>query len=247
MRIATALDQMRNLPERDFHHAFKDKSVMILAPHPDDESLGCGGLIAEACRRGNPPVVVILTDGSKSHPNSQSYSADRLRDLREEEAAEAVGTLGLPRRRLMFLRYTDSAAPGKGMEMLAAAGRIAALLDAFGCTVLAAPWRHDPHCDHAAAAAIARTACDLTGAELLAYPIWGWTLPPGKLIEEATIRGFRLNIGAHLAVKRAAVEAHRSQYAGIITDDPDGFQMETAFIKRFLQPTETYIEVAGRP
>ena len=243
MQVDTALSQMRSLPRRGFADAFGAGHILILAPHPDDESLGCGGLIAEACRRGTPPIVVILTDGSRSHPNSPSHPADRLRALREKEAQLAVSALGLPVERLVFLRYTDGAAPAEGTAMHDAAGKIAALYREYSCTRLAAPWRHDPHCDHAAAATIAEQVCRLTGAELLAYPIWGWTLSLDMQIDEEAITGFRLDISRHLAAKRAAIEAHRSQYAGIITDDPEGFQMPHHFIETFLGPTETYLEV----
>src|SRR5437762_25173 len=74
--------------------------LLVLAPHPDDESLGCGGLIAEACGRGQDVHVVILTDGTGSHPNSRAWPRHRLKALREAEAREAVAALGLPPERL---------------------------------------------------------------------------------------------------------------------------------------------------
>jgi LmbE family N-acetylglucosaminyl deacetylase len=244
MLVHTALSHMRGLPRRDFSDVFATRRILILAPHPDDESLGCGGLIAEACRRGTPPIVAILTDGRRSHPNSHSYPADRLRALREKEARHAAAALGLAPERLVFLRYSDGAAPASGAAMREAAGKVADLCMQNGCDLVTAPWRHDPHCDHVAAATIAAEACRRAGARLLAYPIWGWTLPPDMQIDEEPISGFRLEIGSHVAAKRTAIEAHRSQYAGIIDDDPDGFQMPSHFIERFLQPTETYLEVA---
>ena len=243
MLVRTVLSHMRDLPTRKFSDVFATSRILILAPHPDDESLGCGGLIAEACRRGTSPIVAILTDGSKSHPNSHAYPTDRLRALREGEARHAVAALGLAPERLVFLRYSDGAAPADGPAMRDAAEKVAALCRENGANLVAAPWRHDPHCDHLAAAMIAADACRLTGARLLAYPIWGWTLPPEMQIDEQSISGFRLEMGDHVAAKRAAIQAHRSQYAGIIDDDPDGFQMPALFIERFLQPTETYLEV----
>ena len=64
--------------------AITDGAALILAPHPDDESLGCGGLIAESCARGQPPLLVVLTDGAGSHPHSCEYPPSRLRDVREQ-------------------------------------------------------------------------------------------------------------------------------------------------------------------
>ena len=164
MQARTAIAHMRALPLQSFSEAFGDRPILILAPHPDDESLGCGGLIAEACRVGWPPVVAILTDGSRSHPNSRAYPAERLRALREQETQEAMAELGLPPERLAFLGYADTRAPHRGEALVNAAKRVCALVDAWGCSIIATSWRHDPHCDHAAAAAIGAAASKVTGA-----------------------------------------------------------------------------------
>jgi LmbE family N-acetylglucosaminyl deacetylase len=242
MRAGTALSDMRQLPVKSFADAFGTAPILILAPHPDDESLGCGGLIAEACCQGQPPIVVILTDGTKSHPNSRSHPPARLRALREHETREAVANLGLPPERLVFMQYIDTQAPHEGEALYKAAERVAALCSENGCSILATSWRHDPHCDHEAASIIAAHACGLSHARFLAYPIWGWTLNPDLQIDEPPVNGFQLDVGIHLAAKRAAIRAHRSQYAGIITDDPQGFQMPEHFMELFLTPTEIYLE-----
>jgi LmbE family N-acetylglucosaminyl deacetylase len=243
MQVRTALAQMRALPITTFRDAFGTDRILIIAPHPDDESLGCGGLIAQACRHANPPVVAILTDGSKSHPNSLRYPPARLRDLREDEAMTAIAQLGLPADHLAFLRHPDGAAPTTGEAFTQAVAQMAELIAHWGCRTVLVSWRHDPHCDHEAASMIAEAACRQTGARLFAYPVWGWTLPPDSVIDTAPITGFRLEVSNHLAAKRAAIAAHRSQYAGLITDDPEGFQMPPDFIARFLGPTETYIDM----
>ena len=95
-------------------------------------------------------------------------------------------------------------------------------LRTFGCSAIAAPWRHDPHCDHEAAARVAREAAAITGVRQVAYPIWGWMLDADAPIEEATEHGWRLEATAHLPAKRRAIAAHASQYGRLITDDPSG-------------------------
>jgi len=242
MRAAEALERLRSLPLVPFENAFPTTPIAILAPHPDDESLGCGGLIAEACQRGTPPHILILTDGTGSHPRSRQYPADRLRGLREAETRAALAELGLPHTRLTFLRYRDTAAPASGPALAEAASHLAAILRAKSCDTLVTPWRHDPHGDHKAAAALATATSRHLKLRLLAYPIWGLTLAPDTLLPDQILSGFQLDITPHIRRKRAAILAHASQYAGVITDDPDGFQMQPDFIDLFLQNTEIFIE-----
>ena len=80
----------------------EDRPFIVVAPHPDDESLACGGLIADACRQGLRGKVVIVSDGAGSHPNSKAYPPDRLRSLREEEAKQAGAELGLKPEEICF-------------------------------------------------------------------------------------------------------------------------------------------------
>jgi hypothetical protein len=54
------------------------ESVVVVAPHPDDESIACGGLIALLARRSVVVNVIIVTDGCGSHPNSSAYPPERL-------------------------------------------------------------------------------------------------------------------------------------------------------------------------
>jgi LmbE family N-acetylglucosaminyl deacetylase len=245
MRAAQALARLRSFPLRPLDIAFPASrgAVSILAPHPDDESLGCGGLIASLCDRANPPVVVILTDGTGSHPNSKLYPPARLKTLREAETLAATARLGLPTDRLKFFGYRDTEAPGEGQALQQAASRLARLLRHAGCTTLLAPWRHDPHGDHEAAAMIAVAASRLVPLRLLAYPVWALTLAPDTTLPDDPLHGFRIEISGHLTAKRAAIHAHASQYAGLIQDDPDGFQMQPGFIDLFLQPTEIFVEL----
>ncbi len=238
---AQALEQVRSFPILPLTEAFPYRPVAILAPHPDDESLGCGGSIAEFCDRGCPPLVIVLTDGTGSHPNSRLFPAPRLRTLREQETLAATACLGLPPERLVFLRYRDTVAPRDGIGLQDAAAQIATMLVAAGCRTLLAPWRHDPHCDHEAAAAIAEAAGRMAGLRVIAYPIWGLTLPPETVLAGNDLTGFQIRVTRQIERKRAAIHAHASQCQGSIPDDPEGFQLQPAFIDLFLQDQEIFI------
>lgn len=243
MRAADALGAMRALPlAHDLDDILDGRTPLILAPHPDDESLGCGGLIAECCtRRGRHPFVAVLTDGTGSHPYSQEFPADRLRAVREEETRAATAALGLSPDRIAFMRERDTAAPTSGPAFDAAVSRLCRLCAEAGAGVLLAPWRHDPHCDHAAAHLIARAAAPRIGAIHLSYPVWGWTLADGQEVEGGPPRGWRLDIARRLPAKRRAIRAYRSQHGGLVTDDPSGFSLPTGFLTLFDQPYETFL------
>jgi LmbE family N-acetylglucosaminyl deacetylase len=91
MTAGELLDAGHRFPFRRLRERLEEQPFIIIAPHPDDDSLACGGLIAEACREGLRGKVVIVSDGAGSHPNSKAYPPDRLRALREEEARRAGG------------------------------------------------------------------------------------------------------------------------------------------------------------
>ena len=224
------LGQLASLPFSRFDGVLPGR-FLVVAPHPDDESLGVGGLIAEACRLGRPPVVAVLTDGGASHPGSHDYPPHRLAALRGKEVREAVALLGLPAENLVMLGAPDTAAPHEGEAAAALARRIALL--ATGCGTILTSWRHDPHCDHVAAWRIAGEAAALCGAKLLEYPVWGWSLPVHEHLPDEPWSGWRLDVATHLPAKRRAIAAHRSQHGGLITDDPDGFSLPADFLSLF--------------
>ena len=68
-------------------------TTLIVAPHADDESLGCGGVISLLRKYGQTVYILLLSDGTLSHPDSREYPAEKLRDLREKELIDASAIL----------------------------------------------------------------------------------------------------------------------------------------------------------
>ncbi len=215
--------------------------IMILSPHPDDESLGCGGLIAACCAAGTPPIVVMLTDGAASHPESFDYPPDSLTALRQQEALAAVQILGLPPENLVFLGYPDAALPVNGLDFAEAVGRMAAIAAAQACQIIIGPWAQDPHADHMAGASMAQTLAAQLGLPLWSYPVWGWLIPPETALPMGETTGFRLDISEFLPTKQAAIAAHRSQYGGLITDAPHGFSLPPNLLAIAARSYEVFI------
>jgi LmbE family N-acetylglucosaminyl deacetylase len=235
------LQRMRTLPVAGIETLTGNGPLLVMAPHPDDESLGCGGVIAEARARGDAVHVVVVTDGTASHPNSKTFSAARLLAVREEETRAAVAELGVPASCLTFLRLPDGRAPHRGPEFKKAAATLAEFARFHGIATICATWRHDPHPDHLATFRLAREVATALGIRLLSYPVWGWTLSARTWLPRGKIDGFRVDVAARLAAKRRAVACHRSQIPGLIADDPGGFTMSDEFRSIFDQPFETFL------
>ncbi|MBB2202044.1 PIG-L deacetylase family protein [Gluconacetobacter tumulisoli] len=241
MRAGRIQDAFRALPFRPLDQIVP-RTALILAPHADDESLGCGGLIASCCAAGRPPLVVIVTDGAASHPHSRAWPAARLRARRQAEARNAASILGLAPGRIVFLDLPDAAAPHEGPEFDRAVATLAELAARHACGTVLAPWRHDPHCDHEAVWKMGVALRDMHDLPLLAYPVWGWLIAPETELEQGPPRGMRLDITRYRSVKAEAIRAHESQYGDLIRDDPTGFRLPENLLSVFDVSFEVFLD-----
>ena len=229
------------LPFADLSALVGAGGALVVAPHPDDESLGCGGLLALCASAGLSAHVVIVSDGAGSHPGSRRYPPDALRDLRERETLAACERLGLRSDDVSYLRLPDTDVPVSGEAAEQAMATIAGLARSIAAGAICVTWHADPHCDHEASFALARAAAHRTGIRLLQYPVWGHTRTDGMTFA-APPRGYRLDITTVLDRKIAAIAEHRSQTTRMIDDDPDGFMLAPEMIARFQRPFEIFLE-----
>lgn len=245
---ACFLDRPENLPLRPASAALAFGRTCVIAPHPDDESLGCGGAVALLRRARIPVFVLFLSDGTGSHPSSRAYPPERLRDLREQEARSALTCLGVPDEMCAFLRFRDTAVPGEGTARFGeAVARCQDSLATFMPDTVLVPWRRDYHCDHRAAWEIVRVAVanGPMRPRLVEYPIWVYDhLHEAHAPRPGEIAAWRLDISAAAAAKHAAVYCHRSQLTDLIADDPAGFRLMPAVLARFMRLWEVYLEDA---
>lgn len=216
-------------------------TTLIVAPHADDESLGCGGVISLLRKFGQNVYILLLSDGTLSHPNSKEYPAEKLRDLREKELLDASEILGVPAENIIFCRYKDRNVPSihhEGFEN--AVNSISKMMGMIQPQSIFVPWRRDPHPDHQAAFQLIN-ASETSNAKIYEYPIWLKEL--GKEGDEPSqdeTMPFRLNISSVLAQKQEAISQHRSQINGLISDDPEGFQLSQEMLSQFNVPYETF-------
>ena len=218
--------------------------VLVVAPHPDDETLGCGGLIAALTQRGIVVHTVFVTDGGASHRNSAQWDRGRLASLREEEAAAALAQLGAGAQPRSFMRLHDAAMPAAGTPAHdLALAQAKALIDDLVPSHAILPWRRDPHCDHCDAWSLFTMALRQTGRqiEVLEYTIWLDEFgSPADFPTAGEVEQLELDITANLAAKRRAIAEHRSQLGQVIPDDPEGFYLKQATLDRLIKPTESF-------
>lgn len=216
-------------------------TTLIIAPHADDESLGCGGLISLLRKYGQTVFILLLSDGTLSHPNSKEYPEEKLRELRENELMEAAEKMGVAAENIIFCRFKDRSVPSENSEGFEdAVKNISKMLSFIMPQSVFLPWRRDPHPDHKAAYQLLKAA-ETQGAKMYEYPIWLQELGSAQDVpsaEEAT--PFRLDISSVLAKKQEAISAHRSQTTALITDDPEGFTLSAELLGQFKVPYELF-------
>jgi len=220
--------------------------TLVVAPHPDDESLGCGGAIVLLRKFGNEVTVLTVSDGALSHPNSKKFPALKLRDLRERETIAALNILGVSEDKITFLRFPDGSVPGELSDDFAAAVTIVRNhLAKISPQTILLPWRRDPHPDHLASWQIVKAAIIECGGDyrVLEYPIWLWERAENAdLPRERNIKIHRLKINDATVQKQLAIRAHASQITGLIDDDPGGFHLSAEVLAHFDVPFEVYFE-----
>ncbi len=218
--------------------------ILVIAPHQDDETLGCGGLLATASALGLQPRVAYLTDGSASHVGSPTWPAERLAVTRRAEALRALSALGVGSNAVCFLGWPDAhplAAddPARARSL----ARLADWVSGFAPRSLWAPWSGEAHCDHLAAA---RLGADLARRfrprpVRMDYLVWGWKEPG---LTRVRARTWALDCPGTIPARRRALACHRTQLAGVIDDALTGFQIPPRLAALVARPTEVYLEGA---
>ena len=243
MRAKSYLEALRAGPVTTGRALTEGRPFVVLSPHPDDETLGAGGLIAEACAEGQDVNVIVVTDGSGSHPRSKQYPRQKLVDLRYSEVHRAGLALGLQPDRIKFLGLPDTEAPKAGPLFDAAVNEVLDVIRRSGAGCLFVTWEKDPHCDHEASAELAKAVRRKgPGLKLWAYPVWGWHIEATKEIGRPP-RVFRVDISQHRDRKFRAIEAYASQMTDLISDDPEGFRFDEKSLAPFLGQYEYFMEV----
>jgi LmbE family N-acetylglucosaminyl deacetylase len=199
-----ALNQGR-LPPLDLTEC---PGLVVVAPHPDDETLGLGATIAQLVASGVDVQVVSVTDGGAARPGASRSEQLRLEITRRHELRRATGILGVPPPISLGLpdgRLADH--EDRITDLL-----VEILDGAAPRTWCAATWRGDGHPDHEAVGRAAAAACAHTDATLLEYPVWMWHWASPADSEVPWDRAYSVPApGWALSRKRHAAQCFRSQ------------------------------------
>ena len=215
--------------------------IVVLAPHPDDESLGCGALLTHAfAQRG--AHVICMTDGSASHPGSTEWPPARLANARRFELERAVACLGGTPSDITWLGHPDGWLGAQDRKAVAAG--TAQICRDLGARHLFAPAVQDHHEDHRSTARIAHiVATTVLGLVQFAYPVWSRHDDPDLLARVSHLGPVALDTCNARSAKRAAIAAHATQLGLIVRDDPAGFALSAAFVDAFVDGPEFYWKV----
>ncbi|BCW81228.1 bifunctional PIG-L family deacetylase/class I SAM-dependent methyltransferase [Arthrobacter sp. NicSoilC5] len=212
---------------------------VVVAAHPDDETLGAGGLMASLVALGAEVEVLLCTAGEGSHPDSPTTTPGQLAAVRLAEFSAALAALGLADR-WTFLGLPDRGLGGHA-EAIATAVRDAAqrLAGAPDRLVLVAPYRADGHGDHDALGAAAAEVARRDGHALLEYPIWFWHWATPRDRDWRQWVRFHLDDPARTAKKRA-MDEHATQVQPLSPLPGDETLLSGTFLEHFSRGYEVF-------
>lgn len=169
-------------------------TVLVFAPHPDDDILGCGGSLIHHVKKGHRVIIVYMT----SQALSQKTDLGSTREIEAKNAAEKIGV-----KELIFLRQDNGL-----IENDETIKKIADLIVEYKPKIVYTPHKLDNHRDHIAthlivveAAKKARKICKIE--KILGYEIW-------NPIAEVT---YKESIADVIDLKIEAFLEHKSQLA----------------------------------
>ena len=217
-----ASDRWASVPwsdARGFDHA------LVVAAHPDDETLGAGALLARLRRAGTRVTIVLATRGEGAY--SVDTSLQRVAEFHAAVSRVApectIVDLGLPDG---GLRDHES--------MLESGIRACGPAD-----LVVAPWRGDAHGDHDAAGDAATRVASTHGALLLEYPVWlwHWAAPHDPRIPWSSFVRVPQS-GADRRAKNSALESYASQSSPPPGEEPI---LHTGMLAHFTRDWETFV------
>ena len=218
--------------------------IVVLAAHPDDETLGAAGLLTRLAAAGVAVSVIVATDGEGSHPQSPTYRPQALALLRRTELVRALGEVA-PRATLRFLGLPDGGLREHREQLRRAVeDEVGALAGAR--TILCAPWRGDGHRDHRIAGEVAADVASRRRTGMLEYPVWlwHWADPADQSVPWHQMRRLALTPDER-AAKARALASHGSQTQPLSREPGDEAMLGPEMVRHFERDVEVFLVSGG--
>jgi LmbE family N-acetylglucosaminyl deacetylase len=216
------------------------KHILIVAPHPDDETLGCGGLIALSVSAGHRVMVLVLTKGEKLFSAKlgivDNPAPRKVCEMRREESRKAVGILGMDPAGLVFWDFPDAELEQQRATVI---NKLAAFLAENRPDEIYSTNEYEEHPDHRAAASIVADACTRVKLDIAVRHYF--IALPADLSISAVIKNkpvIKVDASAFLPLKKRAVDVFDchlkiispQQNAPILASFDDYLHKEEVFI-----------------
>lgn len=222
--------------------AVSNKKTLIIAPHPDDETFGCGGLIAQKIQNGTEVFVLFLTSGEKS---LKTVLEKEIKQMRRQSATEAVRLLGVNESNLFWFDFPDGEIPRQGNEdFKLAKAKMAKIVNSMNIEEIVAPHYLEGWSDHLAAyeLAVEMSKESKQNIDLYLYWVWAWYYMEIKQMVTLPWRKMRLlSIKSVFIMKSQALDV----YFGSKTKNGELYMgnLPKVFLKAFKWPYEVYEKV----
>jgi LmbE family N-acetylglucosaminyl deacetylase len=218
------------------------RRAVIVAPHPDDEVLACGGLLQLLQAQGTQTVLVAVTDGDASHPDSALLTPADLTRIRPQETLAALRALGFsdadglaPAPQILRARIADGQVGANLEQLQNLLNRLLRPDDVVFVT-----WRQDGHPDHEACGLTTALAARACRAALVEMPVWSWHWAAPGDTRLPWGRARRLALSADvLQRKRQAVDCFKTQLHGDASNGQPAV-LPAHVLARLLHPYEIY-------
>ena len=212
------------------------KSMIVFAPHPDDETLGCGGTIVKRINDGFSVYIVFMTDGRNSHRYLLGIQKDptsvQLKSLRREEAIKATEILGIPRDRLIFLDFEDGYLE---FNLSKAKKKVREIMDRIKPIEVFIPYEKEKHKDHRITNILVSLCIGELGLNTVVYEyIVNFD---GKLNASNLLT---VDISDTVKTKEKAIRVYRSQIE-LLFPHQDKPILSSDFLQNFSKPKEVFV------
>jgi LmbE family N-acetylglucosaminyl deacetylase len=216
------------------------KSMLILAPHQDDEAIGCGGALILQLRTGNAAAVVLLQDGADGH-EELGMSRQALMELRNEESRRAAAAVGVEAP--VFLGHARLAE-----NVPQASEQVRGIIAERRADAVFVPFVLDAHPDHRSANDILAEA--LKGIDwnvrVFGYEVWGLCIPNVLVVIDDVIEDKMRMLACFTWANSAIDYAHSTKGLNMYHSRMLGAG-ECRYAERFFElPRKEYIELVER-